>query len=53
MECARCMGLHVGLPLQFWANAVDTAIYLINRGPSISLDGGMPEEAWTGKKLRL
>eukprot|EP00253_Pinus_taeda_P023188 PITA_23188 len=51
MERARCMRLHAGLPLQFWADAVDTAIYLINRGPSSSLDGGIPEEAWTGKKV--
>jgi len=45
------MRLHVGLPLQFWANAVDTIVYLINKGPSSSLDGGIPEEAWTGKKV--
>ena len=51
MEHARCMSLHAGLPLQFWADAVDTVVYLINRGPSSSLDGGVPEEAWTGKKV--
>ena len=51
MECARSMRLHAGLPLQFWADAVDTAVYLINRGPSSALDGGIPEEAWTGKKV--
>ena len=51
MECAGCMRLHVGLPLQFWADAVDTVVYLINKGPSISLDGGIQEEAWTGKKV--
>ena len=45
MERARCMGLHAGLPLQFWADAVNTAVYLINRGPSSTLDGGIPEEA--------
>ena len=51
MERARCMRLRAGLPLQFWADAVDIAVYLINRGPSSSLDGGIPEEAWTGKKV--
>jgi len=50
MEHARCMILHAGLLLQFWADAVDTAIYPINRGPSSSLDGGITE-AWIGKKV--
>ncbi|KAH9296250.1 hypothetical protein KI387_039838, partial [Taxus chinensis] len=50
MERARSMRIHSGLPLQFWAEAVDTTVYLINRGPSSSLDGGIPEEAWTGKE---
>jgi len=45
------MRLHAGLPLQFWADAVDIAVYLRNRGPSSSLDGGILEEAWTGKKV--
>ena len=40
------------LPLQFWADAVNTAIYLIKRGPSSTLDGGIPEEAWTGKQVK-
>lgn len=51
IEHARCMRLHARLPLQFWADAVDTVVYLINRGPSNSLDGGVPEEAWTSKKV--
>jgi hypothetical protein len=42
MERARSMRLHASLPLQFWADAVDTAVYLINRGPSSSLDGRIP-----------
>src|SRR5271154_4992655 len=37
MERAKSMRLHAGLPLQFWADAVDTAVYLINRGPSSAL----------------
>jgi len=51
MERARCMRLHAGLPLQFWAYAVDTVVYLINRGPSSFLDGGVLEEVWIGKKV--
>jgi hypothetical protein len=51
MEQARSMRLHAGFPLQFWAYAVDIVLYLINIGPSSSLDGGILEEAWTGKKV--
>ena len=51
MEHTRCMRLHAWSPLQFWADDVITAVYLINRGPSSTLDGGIPEEAWTSKIL--
>lgn len=40
-----------GLPLEFWAEAMDTANYLRNRLPTKSQRGEMiPEEAWTEKK---
>jgi hypothetical protein len=45
MERARSMRLHDGMPLQFWVDAIDTIVYLINIGPSSSFDGGIPEEA--------
>ena len=51
MEHARCMRLHAGIPLQFWADVVDTTIYLINRGTLSSFDGGIPKEAWKSKKV--
>lgn len=53
MERARCMRLHASLPLEFWTQAVDTVVYLINRGPSTALDGGILEEEWIGKKVDL
>jgi hypothetical protein len=34
-----------------YRDAVDTIVYLINRGPSRSLDDRIPEEEWTGKKV--
>lgn len=52
-ERARSMRLHAGLPKTFWADAVNTAAYLINRGPSVPLDFKIPEEAWSGKKVNL
>ena len=52
MEHARRMRLHAGLPLQFWDDVVNTLVYLINRGPSSALDGGILEEAWTCKQVK-
>ena len=34
----------------FWAKAMKTTVKMINRSPNKSLDGGILEEAWTGKK---
>ena len=45
------MRLHVDLPLYFWAEAVNTAVYLINRSPLSSLDGKIPEEVETTKQV--
>ncbi|KAK3014045.1 hypothetical protein RJ639_008039 [Escallonia herrerae] len=36
---------------KFWAAAVDTAVYLINRSPASTLNGGIPEEEWLGKPV--
>ena len=52
-ERARSMRLHAGLPKTFWADAINTAAYLINRGPSVPLCFKIPEEEWTGKKVDL
>ena len=50
MERARSMRLHVGLPLNMWVEAINTIVYLINRGPSTPLGCGIPEEAWTVRR---
>ena len=46
MEKARSMLLEANLPESFWAEAVNTAMYLHNRSPKWSLEGKMPYEAW-------
>ena len=43
-EHARSTRLHAGLPKTFWADAISTATYLINRGPSIPMEFRLPEE---------
>ena len=38
------------LTQSFWAEAVMTAVHIINRSPSTPLDNQIPEQLWTGKK---
>ncbi|KAE8661431.1 putative WRKY transcription factor 4 [Hibiscus syriacus] len=52
-ERARNMRIHVGLPKFLWAEAINTATYLINRGPSVPLDDRTPEEVWSKKEINL
>eukprot|EP00253_Pinus_taeda_P003247 PITA_03247 len=53
MERARSMLSGAGLGQEFWAEAVDTACYLVNRSPSSALEDKTPQEVWTGKKPSL
>jgi transposase InsO family protein len=47
VEKVRCMLRMAKLPKSFWAEAVQTACYLINRSPSVQLDFDIPEIVWT------
>ena len=49
-ERARSMRLHVGLPKTFWADVVNTVVYLINRGPSVPMEFRLTEEVWSDKR---
>ncbi|XP_071575062.1 uncharacterized protein [Temnothorax nylanderi] len=53
VEKARSMLIESNLPVYYWAEAVSTAAYLINRSPTKGLKNITPEEAWTGKKPDL
>ena len=53
MEKARSMLSGTGLGQEFWAEAVETACYLVNRSPSSALEDKTPHEVWTGKKPYL
>ena len=37
-EQSKNMRIHSGLPKAFWVDAVNTVVYLINRGPSVPLE---------------
>lgn len=50
---ARTMLLHARLSTTYWAEAVATATYLVNRLPSKSVGGQIPYTLWTGRKPTL
>ena len=37
---------HAALPHSFWAEAVKTAIHIVNRSPNMRLGGKVPEQVW-------
>ena len=47
------MLLEAQLPARFWAEAVNTAVYLLNRSPTKALNDITPFEAWHGRKPTL
>ena len=50
MEMARSMLFEKRLPKTFWAEAVYTAVYLLNRCPTKALQDKTPIEAWSNRK---
>lgn len=53
MEMVRCMLHEKGLPKEYWAEAANTAVFLLNRLPTKAVDGKTPFEAWYGYKPLL
>ena len=41
---------HARLSNVFWAEAVNTAVYVLNRAPTSAVKGKIPQETWSGKK---
>jgi hypothetical protein len=53
LEKTRCMLYDSGCNKGFWAEAAQTAVYLLNRSPHKKLKNQLPEEIWTGEKVDL
>lgn len=53
VECARSMLFYANLEKSYWAEALATAAYIVNRCPKKSLNGKTPYELWKGKKPNL
>ncbi|CAL9009573.1 unnamed protein product [Prunus brigantina] len=50
VEMAKSMLHEKNLPYEFWAEAVNTAVYLLNRCPTKALKKTTPFEAYSGRK---
>jgi hypothetical protein len=50
MDMVRCMLKAKQMPKEFWAEAVATAVYILNRCPTKSVQEKTPEEAWSGRR---
>ncbi|KAI5352997.1 hypothetical protein L3X38_005889 [Prunus dulcis] len=53
VEMAKCMMIEKGMPLELWAETVNTAVYVLNRSPTKALDKKTPFEAYSGRKPGL
>jgi len=53
VEMALSMLQHRNVPNKFWAEAVFTAIYLLNRSPTQAVKGKTLEEVWSGRKPKI
>lgn len=53
VEKARCMLLDGKLSIKFWAEAINTAAYIVNRSPSRVISNKTPEEMWSGVRPEL
>ena len=53
IETARTLLEGGGLHKRYWAEAVNTAIYVRNRCPSKAVSGKIPEELWRQKRISL
>ncbi|KAI5336087.1 hypothetical protein L3X38_026221 [Prunus dulcis] len=50
VEMAKCMMFEKKMPLEFWAEAVNTAVYILNRCPTKALEKKTTFEAYSGRK---
>jgi hypothetical protein len=48
MACSMLTTKH--LSNEYWAEAIETAIYILNRCLTKSVNNRVPQEAWTGSK---
>jgi hypothetical protein len=52
-KVARALMVDKSMPHHYWAEAVATLVYIMNRTPTITLHGMIPKEKYSGRKLDL
>lgn len=53
VDMTRSLLKSTQMPSRFWGEAVRHAVYILNRATTKALHDSTPQEAWTGRKLRL
>ena len=53
MSYVRSMLKEKNLPLELWAAAITTYVYVRNRSPTKNLEGVTPYEKWSGRKPNM
>ncbi|MBW0538052.1 hypothetical protein O181_077767 [Austropuccinia psidii MF-1] len=53
LEKAKCLMIGSSLPKQYWAEAINTAIFLSNHIPTLSRDNLSPFSLWSNKSSRI
>ena len=53
MSCVRSMLKEKKLPLELWAEAVNTCVYVLNRSYTKSSKNSTPYEKWSGRKPKI
>lgn len=48
MNMVRCMLAERKMPKNFWPEAVNWTIHVLNRSPTLAVKNQTPEEAWSG-----
>ncbi|KAL7115778.1 hypothetical protein ACP275_04G202700 [Erythranthe tilingii] len=50
MNMVRSLLTSSNIPKQFWPEAVNWSIHILNRSPTLAVQNMTPEQAWSGRK---
>ncbi len=53
VEVARALMINKSMPRHYWAEAISTTIYIMNRTPIAAVHGMIPKEKYSGRKPNL